>query len=348
VTLVELAIIGATGSCGRQVAAQVAERGILPEIATMHLIGHAGGEHASELWGLRADLRDAFADTAPSIEVGTDVAATNADLVVMMAGATVSRTESSRAALARKNLQIFSEVAEGIGRMSRPPIVVVQSNPVELAVQMLGQEVPRHQILGAAAWSDSLRFRRELAADFGVRRPMVDAQMWGQHGDHLVPIYSRIHVRGVETQFIADVVGAMREGRSLVDLPAEISETRTRSLAMVHDGLIEEAYAFIQSQPADIRCAVKPFFTHFTAGRTTELATAHAVTDIVEFIVRAQRRVIPAQVPLAGEHWGIDVPLAVPVLLDPLGWSQVVNEPLAADELAALKAAAEAVRATSV
>jgi len=72
------------------------------------------------------------------------------------------------------------------------------------------------------------------------------------------------------------------------------------------------------------------------------------VTDIVEFIVRAQRRVIPAQVPLAGEHWGIDVPLAVPVLLDPLGWSQVVNEPLAADELAALKAAAEAVRATSV
>ena len=63
----DLVIIGATGSCGRQVAAQVAERGILPGTDTMHLIGHAGGEHASELWGLRADLRDAFADTAPSI-----------------------------------------------------------------------------------------------------------------------------------------------------------------------------------------------------------------------------------------------------------------------------------------
>ena len=340
----DLAIIGATGSCGRQVAAQVAERGILPEIATMHLIGHAGGEHESELWGLRADLRDAFADTAPSIEVGTEVAATNADLVVMMAGATVTRTDSDRAALAEKNLRIFTEVAEAIGRMGNSPIVVVQSNPVELAVDLLGRHVPRHRILGAAAWSDSLRFRRELAADLGVRRPMVQAQMWGQHGDHLVPIYSRIHARGVDEQFAADVIGKMREGRVLADLHGEISEARMRALSMVHDGSVAEAYAFIQRQPADVRAAVKPFFTHFTAGRTTELATAHAVVDIVEFIVRAQRRVIPAQVQLEGEEWGIHAPLAVPVLLGPLGWSQVVPEPLAEDELAALLTAAQAIR----
>lgn len=343
----DLAIIGATGSCGRQVAAQVAERGILPEIATMHLIGHAGGEHVSELWGLRADLRDAFADTAPSIEVGTDVAATNADIVVMMAGATVTRTDSDRSALAQKNLHIFGEVAADLGRMERPPIVIVQSNPVELAMSILGSHIPRHRILGAAAWSDSLRFRRELAADLGVRRAMVQAQMWGQHGDHLVPIWSRVHVRGVSEQFAADFIGKAREGRALTDLHEEIREARGRSLTMVHDGLVAQAYEFIQAQPPDVRAAIKPFFTHFTAGRTTELATAHAVTDIVDFIVRGGRQVIPAQVILAGEEWGINGPLAVPVLLDPLGWSQVVAEPIAEDEHEALAAAAEAARAVN-
>ena len=154
---------------------------------------------------------------------------------------------------------------------------------------ILGSHIPRHRILGAAAWSDSLRFRRELAADLGVRRTMVQAQMWGQHGDHLVPIWSRIHVRGVSEQFAADVIGKAREGRALADLHEEIREARGRSLTMVHDDEIAQAYEFIQAQPPDVRAAIKPFFTHFTAGRTTELATAHAVTDIVDFIVRGGR-----------------------------------------------------------
>jgi len=57
-----VAIVGATGSCGRQVAAQMVERSLLSEDANLHLVGHAGGAHESELWGLRADLYDAFAD----------------------------------------------------------------------------------------------------------------------------------------------------------------------------------------------------------------------------------------------------------------------------------------------
>ena len=37
---------------------------MLSEDANLHLVGHAGGAHESELWGLRADLYDAFADAA--------------------------------------------------------------------------------------------------------------------------------------------------------------------------------------------------------------------------------------------------------------------------------------------
>lgn len=362
----DVAIIGATGSCGRQVAAQLIERRVLqpdrphdvyqswsahpdrPERAVadpevrLHLVGHAGGAHESELWGLRADLRDAFDDAAPTIEVGTDVAATGASLVVMMAGATVTRDTTDRAALAATNRRIFAESAEAVGTMSGVT-VVVQSNPVELALATFTRHVPRHRVLGAAAWSDSLRLRRELATELGLRRTMVHAQMWGQHGDHLVPIWSRVRARGVSEQQLADAIGAMRAGRALPDLPEEIREARGRALELISRDEVVEALVWIQSRPPDVRAAVKPFFIHFTAGRTTEFATASAVVDVVELLARGLPAAIPAQVVLAGEYEGLHGPLAVPVLTDPLGWSQVLDEPIADDERAALAAAAAAI-----
>ena len=339
----DIAILGATGSCGRQVAAQLLERAVLPETATLHLIGHEGGPHQSELWGLRADLQDAFADKAPKVVIGTDVATSGADLVVMMAGATVTRETKDRAALAETNRRIFEAAASAVGQMPNPVTVVVQSNPIELAVQAFTQWLPRQRVIGAAAWSDSLRFRRELARDLGLRRPAVTAQMWGQHGDHLVPIWSRISARGVSDQMLADVVGVAREGRKLAQLPDEIRAARSEMLKLVYAEDVAGAYEFIEGHPPDIRAAVKPFFTHFTAGRTTELATAHAVVDVVEFLAHGHQVVIPAQIVLAGEIDDLTGPLAVPVVADTMGWSMAVTEEIEDDERSALLAASCAI-----
>ena len=341
----KVAVIGATGSCGRQVAAQLLEREIIPLDGSLHLIGHAGGAHESELWGLRADLHDAFADRAPQLEVGTDVATSRADIVVMMAGATITSLAADRSKLAATNRAIFEESAADIARMEAEPIVVVQSNPVELALHVLSDVVSRHRILGAAAWSDSLRFRREIAADLGVTRPMVDAEMWGQHGDHLVPMWSTIRVRGVEQSRVDELVGAASEGRTLADLPEEIRAARTHALSLIERGDVPAAYAFVQAQMPDVRAAIKPFFTHFTAGRTTELATAHAVTDVVGFIGSGTKMAIPAQVLLEGEWPDLHGPVAVPVVTDPTGWSQVVAEVISAEEQAALLDAVAAISA---
>jgi len=338
-----LAIIGATGSCGRQVAAQLLDRGILPAEGSLHLIGHAGGAHESELWGLRADLLDAFSDHAPHIEVGTDVAASDAEVVVMMAGATVTQETTDRSQLAATNYRIFTEAAADVARMSEEPTVVVQSNPVELAMELFAGVVSRHRIIGAAAWSDSLRFRREIAAELGVKRPLVDAEMWGQHGDHLVPMWSGVRARGVEQSRIDDVVGRATSGRPVTQLPEEIRSVREHVVKLITRGEIAEAYGFIHTQQPDVRAAIKPLFTHFTAGRTTELATAHAVADVVSFLAGGVRATIPAQVVLDNEWPGLSGPLAVPVLIEPRGWSQVVTQKITDDEQDALATAMAAV-----
>ena len=342
----DVAILGATGSCGRQVAAQLIARAILPMSSRVHLVGHENGAHRTELWGLRADLADAFSDHAPKIEVTTDVAGTKADLVVMMAGATLTKGATDRVALAETNRQIFAEAAEGVSRMSNPVTVLVQSNPLELAVSMFAQFIDRSRVIGAGAWSDSLRFRRELGRDLGLARPKVSAEMWGQHGDHLVPIWSQVQARGVTDQKFLDVIGAARSGRSLKDLPEEIRAAKSETLRLIDQNDVVGAYSFIERQPADIRAAVKPFFTHFTAGHTTEIATAHAVVDLIEFITRGEQMVVPAQVVLSGEMGALSGPLGVPIRLNQKGWSTVVETEVAPDEKEALVQASAAIKAS--
>lgn len=346
-----VAIVGAAGSCGRQLAGQLLDRGALSATSRLQLVGHRGGHSEHELWGLRIDLEDAFVDDAPAIEVVLDPERIDADVVVMLAGATVSTDPLApvdRAALGRINRAIFVECADALAARGRAaPLVIVQSNPVELGVEVFAERLGRHRVFGAGAWSDTLRFRAELADEFGVRRNQVRAPMLGQHGDHAVPAWSQVRVRGLPADDVRSRLAALRDGRDLAAFPSEIAAHKLAMLELVRAGRVEEALATVQALPPDLRATVKPFFTHFTAGRTTEMATAHAVADLVSCLAHGEERVFPAQVMLAGEWLDLEGPVAVPVLLSVDGWAGVHPLPLADDEVASLRAAADAVRAAN-
>jgi malate dehydrogenase len=232
-------------------------------------------------------------------------------------------------------------------RPGLPPIVIVQSNPVELGVQVFGERLGRHHVLGAAAWSDTLRLRAEIAADLGVRRPQVHALMLGQHGDYAIPAWSQLQVRGIAAAEVDALVERTRAGRTLADLPEEVRAHKASMLDLVRSGRVHEAYALVQSFSADLRAVVKPFFTHFTAGRTTEMATAHAVCDIAAALVTGEQRALPAQVVLDGEWLDMHGVIGAPVILAPDGWEHVYRLELDADEVSALTRAVDAIAAAN-
>jgi malate dehydrogenase len=340
---VDLAIIGASGSCGRQLAAQVLERRLVDPDARMQLVGRHGGASERELFGLRADLEDAFVEHAPRIDVVLDADEIDADIVVMLAGQTISTDPNApvdRVALGRANLEIFQHYAEALDPQ-RAPVVIVQSNPVELGVQVFADRLGAQRVLGAGGLSDTLRFRQEIAREFGVRRNQVTAPMLGQHGDALVPLWSRVQVHGRTD--VGERITELRRGRSLVDLPNEIRAAKAHMLRLVQAGDVSDAYAYVAALPPDLRAAVKPFFTHFTAGRTTEMATAHSVADLVEAITVGGHAVLPAQVLTTGQVPNIEGVCGLPVLVAPSGWTDVISATIADDEFEALVAAARAI-----
>lgn len=125
-------------------------------------MGHRGGSSETSLWALRTDLNDAFCDDAPRIDVALDADDIRADVVVMLAGRTLSTDPSQtadRAQLGAQNRLVFEQYAEAIcGPSGSAPVVIVQSNPVEMGVQIFSDAVGRHRVIGAGAWSDTLHF----------------------------------------------------------------------------------------------------------------------------------------------------------------------------------------------
>jgi malate dehydrogenase len=160
----EIAVIGASGDIGRATVTEIIHERLLTPTGGMQLVGRADGPGMAFLLGLVSDLTDPYAEVTPALEVVLEPEQVSADVIVMAAGVTLADGTTSRAELAQANLPIFHQYARALAEHGHGhEVVLVVSNPVELGVQIFGQYVDRHRVIGIGAHSDSLRFRRELA-----------------------------------------------------------------------------------------------------------------------------------------------------------------------------------------
>jgi len=355
-------VVGATGDVGRQVCTQIVERRVLPPTARLQLVGRAGGASGRAVHGLRADLVDAYDEHAPLLDVAHSPEDVTADVIVVAAGLTPpARTgaDPDRRVLAATNGAVLAEYADAIARHgSGHEVVVVVTNPVELGVAVMAERLGRHRVLGMGAWLDTLRFRRELAVELGVRRHRVGGFVGGQHGEDAVPLWSTVRVSGLDADERARAVAALRRGRTLDALPAEIAAAKTE-LARVATADMGAAFDLIDTWPADLRLVTRPWMTH-QSGAKTPAGTASATVDLLEVILDGREIVVAGQVALDGELDGrLDGPLdrtlaghdgvphrgvlGVPVVLGPGGWTRVLLDDLPDDEARRLAHAADGI-----
>ncbi|WP_251153010.1 ACT domain-containing protein [Cellulosimicrobium sp. Marseille-Q4280] len=347
----DVAVIGATGDVGRQVCTQLVERRVLPPTSRLQLVGRRDGSSARAVHGLRADLVDAYDEHAPLLDVAHSPADVVADVIVVAAGLTAparAGADPDRRLLAATNLAVLAEHADAIARHgSGHEVVLVVTNPVELGVAVMAGRLGRHRVLGMGAWLDTLRFRREIAVELGVRRHRVGGFVGGQHGEDAVPLWSTVRVSGLDLDERRRAVAALRRGRSLDVLPDEIAAAK-RELATVAAQDIGAAFDLIDSWPADLRTVTRPWMTH-QSGAKTPAGTASATVDLVETLLDGREIVVAGQVALDGEvSTGAAVDpfrgvLGVPLVLGPEGWTRVLLDPLPDDEARRLAEAADGV-----
>lgn len=340
-----ITVIGAGGSIGREVAHLIVEERLLDCDQRLKLVGNSQGESAKSLYGLAVDLMDAYAEVTPAIDVALSPETIEGDLIIMAGGATIPTTHQtgpiSRDFLAENNAPIFERYASALAKHGHGnEIVVCISNPNELAVAIFAKHLGRKRVIGMGAFLDSLRFRKEIALDLGIRRQRIHGFIIGEHGPNLVPLWSSVHIYGMQKEALNRALAHIRKGHTTAHFREDVMAAMEKLKALVTEGEVRSAYALIDQYPPDIRVALKPFITHFSGAKTT-LGTAKATLELIRIIMLGHDALISGQISLEGEYYGIHTALGAPCVIGNQGVDRIITLELDPDEKQLLLQGAE-------
>lgn len=135
-----ISIIGAAGDVGRSLVTHLLRGSLMSASDRLQLVGHGVEGTERKLLAVRCDLLDAFDETAPDIDVAATTDEVAGDIIVMTAGATVSKQHMSRRDLAEVNLPVFETFGAALARNGTGrEVIVVVTNPVELGVEIFSR-----------------------------------------------------------------------------------------------------------------------------------------------------------------------------------------------------------------
>ena len=340
-----IAVIGPCGAVGRQIVEQIVVERLLQCDQRLSLVANPEGASGSSVYGLASDLHDAYNEICPQIEIVTDPAKLRSDLIVVAAGATarstLDQTPMTRDGLAAVNEPVFRHYADSLAATGTGhEIVLCVSNPNELAVHVFARTLGRHRVIGMGSYLDSLRFRREIARDLGIRRQAVHAFMVGEHGSGMVPLWSGVHVYGIAPEDLKAAVRRMHP-HGVDEYPGAVSRAFTQLSTLIRAGRMAEAYETVDALPPDVRVAVGPFVTHYSGAKTV-IATARATMEFIRTITQGADALVCGQITLDGTY-GIHGTVGVPFVVGNRGVDRVFEIPLDAGELESLQQSALAI-----
>lgn len=230
------------------------------------------------------------------------------DVVVVTAGLP-RKPGMSRMDLLETNAKIVRQVAENVAKYAPNAVVIVVSNPLDemTALAQIATQFPHNRVLGQAGMLDTARFTNFVAEVLGVPVTSVRTLTLGSHGDTMVPVPSKSSVAGKPLREV---------------MPAE---------------QIEDLVVRTRNGGAEVVALLKTGSAYY--------APSAAAARMAKAVAEDSGEVMPVCAWVDGEYGISGVYLGVEAEIGAQGVRRVVETDLDADELAALKGAAEAVRA---
>jgi len=218
----------------------------------------------------------------------------NSDVVVITSGLP-RKPGMTRDDLIETNAGIVKSVTEQVVKFSPEAIIVIVSNPLDVMTYQahITSKLPRTKVIGMAGILDTARYRAFLAEALNVSPKDIQAVLMGGHGDTMVPLPRYTTVGGIPVSELIDAE----------TLNAIIERTKSGGGELVK-----------------------------LMGTSAWYAPGSAAAQMVEAIIRDQKRVFPVCVKLEGEY-GIDnCYLGVRVVFGKKGVEKVLELDLTAEE----------------
>ena len=268
------------------------------------------------------DIKDGFAEgkaldiweTAPinlydtrTVGSTNDYSKTAGSDVVVITSGLPRKPGMSRDDLIATNAGIVKTVTENVMKHSPDAILVIVSNPLDVMTYCayLNANIDSKRVFGMAGILDTARYRAFLAEELNVSPKDIQAVLMGGHGDTMVPLPRYTTVGGIP---VTEMIDADK-------LDAIVERPKKGGGEIVN-----------------------------LLGTSAWYAPGAAAAQMVEAIVRDQRRVFPCCAWLQGEYGVNDLYLGVPVILGKNGIEKIIELDLNDDEKELLRTSEAAVR----
>jgi malate dehydrogenase len=268
------------------------------------------------------DIKENFAEgkaldmwqTAPinlydsrTIGVTNDYSRTSDSDVVVITSGIPRKPGMSRDDLIETNAKIVRSVTEQVVKYSPNAIIIVVANPLDVMTYtaFLTAKVDSSRVFGMAGILDTARYRAFLATELDVSPKDIQAVLMGGHGDTMVPLPRYTTVGGIP---VTELIEKDK-------LDAIIERTKVGGGEIVK-----------------------------LLGTSAWYAPGAAAAQMVEAIVRDQKRIFPVCAWLQGEYGVNDLYLGVPVKLGRNGIEKIIELDLNEEEKSDLRSSEKAVR----
>jgi malate dehydrogenase len=213
----------------------------------------------------------------------------------------------SRDDLISTNAGIVKSVTENVIKYSPNTILVIVSNPLDVMTYCayLTAKLPANKVFGMAGILDTARYKAFLAEALNVSPLDIQAVLMGGHGDTMVPLPRYTTISGIP---VTELIDKDR-------LHAIIERTKKGGGELVN-----------------------------LMGTSAWYAPGAAAAQMVQAILKDEKRIFPCCALLNGEYGLNNIYLGVPVKLGRNGIEEIITLDLNADEMKLLKASAEAVK----
>jgi malate dehydrogenase len=230
----------------------------------------------------------------------------DSDVVVITSGLP-RKPGMSRDDLISTNAEIVKSVTENVVKYSPNAILIIVSNPLDVMsyCAYLSSKLPSTKVMGMAGILDTARYRAFLAEAIDCSPKDISAMLLGGHGDTMVPLPRYTSVSGIPVTELIDNE----------KLNAIVERTKKGGGELVA-----------------------------LMGTSAWYAPGAAAAQMVESILRNQRRIFPVCAWLQGEYGLKDIYLGVPVILGKDGIEKIIELKLNKDEMKLLTDSAKAVK----
>jgi len=242
-----------------------------------------------------------------SIGATNDYSKSAGSSVVVITSGLPRKPGMSRDDLIGTNAGIVKSVTENVVKHSPNAIIIVVSNPLDVMTYQahITSKFPRTRLMGMAGILDTARYRAFLAEALNISPKDIQAMLLGGHGDTMVPLPRYTTVAGIPVTELID-----RD-----KLTAILERTKVGGGELVK-----------------------------LMGTSAWYAPGSAAAQMVEAIVKDQRRIFPVCVKLEGEYGIKDCYLGVPVVLGKNGIEKIIELDLNPSEKALMESSRVAVR----